>query len=86
MAVKESEDVIKFIETLTESVIKAKADSSIDWKDLRYVAPLMIIGRDALTDAKKIGEEIKGANGEELEMLVTRLFTASTMLLDAILR
>lgn len=86
MATKESEDVIKFIEGLTDAIIKAKADSSVDWKDLRYVAPLMILGRDALTNAKMIGAEIKGANGEELEALVTRTMTAATLLLDAILR
>ena len=86
MATKESEDVIKFIEGLTEAITKAKADSSVDWKDLRFAAPLIILGRDALQDAKLISNEIKGASGEELEALVTRTMTAATLLLDAILR
>lgn len=82
---KNSMEVVSFIEGLAEAITKAKADSAIDWKDVRHLAPLIVLGRDAIADSSKIMDEIKGANGEELELFYTRLVTATMALLTAIL-
>ena len=83
---KESDEVILALEGLAESITKAKEDDIIDWKDLRHLAPLLVLAKNAINDAKNIPNEWKGASGEELEATATRLMAASVMLIDAVLR
>lgn len=86
VGLKESEDVVGFIEKLADSIIKAKSDNTIDWKDVQYTPPLILQARLAIQDGQKILGELKGANGEQLEAITIRFVTATLLLLDSVLR
>lgn len=83
---KESQDVIVAIEGLAEAISRAKEDGSVDWKDIRHAAPLLVLAKNAINDAKNIPAEWKGASGEELEETATRLMAGCVLLIDSILR
>ena len=86
MATKETLDLIAFLEGLSVAINAAKADSSVDWKDARHLAPLLLIGREAIKGGEQIIEEMKGANGEEIQDVMERFIYATTSLLDALLK
>lgn len=86
MASKESLDVVVFLETFADSVLKAKADQSIDWTDLRYLAPLASVGQAALENAKNIPLEFGDMSAEEIQEIATRIITASILLVSTLIK
>lgn len=83
---KECEDVILFIDKLTEALAKSKADGKIDWMDIRHAVPVSGPLRAAIEDGDKIPQEIKDASGEVMESLLTRMVASVMALGDVALR
>lgn len=85
MTVKEANDVVVLINATADAVKAAKADGAIDWRDAKEVIGLLPELRDAVKDANKIPEQVKGATNEELQQLATDSMTAAYRLVEAVL-
>lgn len=86
MATKEANDIVAFVETFADAVLKAKADNKLDWSDAQYLMPLMAVGREAIKNMQAVVEEVKNANGEDSQELYTRSTLAVLALVEAFLR
>lgn len=82
--IKETLEVIDLAKKLGEAVTAAKADGSIDWRDLTKLGPVLVQMRTAVTDGKLIPEELKELDAAEAEELIARLGDAVASLVEAI--
>jgi hypothetical protein len=75
MEIKETLEVVLFLENMAEAIDKAKADGKVDWQDLlnketRELVPSLFA---AIKDSEQVKAEIQDLTKEETSELVERL-------------
>jgi hypothetical protein len=83
--IKETQELIKLIAVTSEVLAAAKADGSIDYKDLTKLGPMIGALKAAVTDSKLISEELKELSPEETTALLIETVAAVKSLVDAVL-
>ena len=82
--IKETEEVIAFIQALAETIQEAKADGTIDIFDAMRAIKLMLPMTHAAQDAIKIKEELKDLDKAEIETLLAEMQVAVFAIIKAI--
>jgi len=83
--IKETQELISLIATSAEVLKAAKADGSIDYKDLTKLGPMIGSLKAAIDGAKDIGTELKELSAEETTALLIETVAAVKSLVDAVL-
>lgn len=83
--VKEIMEVIAAVRKTAAAVKAAKADGTIDWRDLPKLGAPVMAWKDALNGFEKIKEELKDLDEQELPMVVGEAMDAIRELGEALL-
>jgi hypothetical protein len=83
--IKETEDLIKLVKVTGQLIQAAKADGSIDWKDIGKLGPEIAAIKDAVIGGPQIPEELKDLDEAEINQLFTDLVDAVTTLVQAVI-
>lgn len=82
--IKETEDLIKLIKVTGEVIQAAKADGSIDWKDLTKLGPEISAIKEAVVGGPSIPAELAELDSAEINTLFTELVDAVSTLVSAV--
>ncbi len=80
---KETNEVIMFLQGLAETIKGVEADGQIDWKDARFLPHLIVLAKDAIAGADGVIAEFKGASGEVRERALEDFVKAAMSLVEA---
>lgn len=83
--IKETLEAIDLVKKVGDAITAAKADGSIDWKDLTKLGPVLAQMRTAVVDGKLIPEELKDLDETEIGELVNKLSEAVQTLVAAVI-
>ena len=83
--IKETMDLVNLLDVTADVYAAAKADGSIDYKDLVKLGPEIAALRAAVDGANLIAEELKDLDKEELSALCPVLLAAIFKLVKSIL-
>ena len=83
--IKETQELISLIATSAAVLKAAKADGSIDYKDLTKLGPMIGALKAAVDGAKDIGAELKELSPEEVTALLIETVAAVKSLVDAVI-
>ncbi|CAB4169935.1 hypothetical protein UFOVP901_19 [uncultured Caudovirales phage] len=83
--IKETQELISLIATSAAVLKAAKADGSIDYKDLTKLGPMIGALKAAVDGAKDVGAELKELSSEEITALLIDTVAAVKSLVDAVI-
>jgi hypothetical protein len=85
VGIKESLELVALVKTSADTIKAAKADGSIDWKDLAKLGPELMALKAAVQGAASIKAELSDLDADEAQAIYAATFEAVTALADAIL-
>lgn len=83
--IKETQELISLIATSAAVLTAAKADGSIDYRDLTKLGPMIGALKAGVDGAKLIPEELKELSPEEITQLLIETVAAVKSLVDAVI-
>lgn len=83
--IKETQDLIKLVQVSADVLKAAKADGSIDYKDLTKLGPMIGALKAAVDGAKLVSEELKELSPEETTELLIETVAAVKSIVDAVI-
>jgi hypothetical protein len=83
--IKETMEAVQLIEKVAEAIAAAKADGSIDWKDLGKLGPVVVAMKDAVAGGQMLQAELKDLNAGETQLLFEAIVNATGKLVSAII-
>lgn len=84
VGIKETLELIDLLKVTGDTYAAAKADNSIDYKDLTKLGPMIPALKAALGDSGKIPVELKNLDSEEATKVFNELIGAVSALVAAI--
>ncbi len=82
---KETQEFIELLDVLGNSILEAKEDGKIDWRDAPKLVPVLLALRTGIMGAEKIHEEIR-ANPELTNLILDQVLNASLKLARAVVQ
>lgn len=82
--IKETLDAVAMITKVADAITAAKADGSIDWKDLTKLGPVVVAMKTAVDGGALIPGEMKDLDAAEIETLFNATVEAAGKLISAI--
>ncbi len=82
--IKETLEVVALVDKSADMIIAAKADGSIDWKDLAKLGPVIAALKAAVDGGNLLVVELKDLDAAETEALFAATTAAVTKLVGAI--
>mgnify|MGYP001607184090 CR=1 FL=1 len=83
--IKETPEAIALIGKTADAIIAAKADGSIDWKDLVKLGPVIVAMKAAVDGGNLIPEELKDLDAAETDVVWGQLWGAVGKLITAVI-
>ena len=68
--IEETKDILDFVFSFVEAVVKAKKDGEMSWSDARYFIDPVKKLFEAVDDIEEVLPEIEDLSGEEYDQLV----------------
>jgi hypothetical protein len=83
--IKETMEAVKLVEKVADAIAAAKADGSIDWKDLSKLGPVVVAMKDAVAGGQLLQAELKDLDAGETQLLFEAIVGATGKLISAII-
>lgn len=86
VGIKQSLEVIALVDETADLIVAAKADGTINWKDLKLLGSAVVSLREALAGAQTIPQELDDLNKDEVIELYKAASSAVLKLALAIVK
>lgn len=83
--IKETQEAITLISKMADAIAAAKADGSIDWKDLAKLGPVVVAMKAAVDGGNLIPAELKDLDAAETDVVWGSLWTAVGKLITSVI-
>jgi|GEM_PF-2517461 len=83
--IKESMEILQAVDVLASCVKAAKADGSLDWKDIPKFGPMIPASIKAIQDISKVKEELQDLDDQETKELLDKAMSSAINLINAII-
>ncbi len=82
--IKETLEAVGLIEKVADAIVAAKADGSIDWRDLAKLGPVVVAIKAAVDGGNLLPGEFKDLDAAETEQVFNATVSAAGKLVAAI--